>query len=450
MVSPNRKVAIVGMGGAFPNCKDLPDFKQRLFAGESFIREWDETMLYGSSIRSKVSGFIDPNDLSIETIYCSVVEGYPREYVDTLGRIPAANSVTADMSAMGSMLGALEAIEMAGWNKSEIQSEQTAVAIGTNSGGYQIARPGWVSVFQKHQKTKLLGPYYGIRGMVYREAAHVSGLIKNQGISESLGSACATGLGNVGYAYRLIKFGLQDRALAGGSEGNSIETFAGLDAMGVLSRGFSPAESSRPFDVNRKGLVCSFGSGVVALEEYEMAKARGANILAVIDSYFNNVDGDGDLFFPSYYAQKRLWKGLMDQHPIKPDVVKVHGTSTRAGDPVELFSVVDVLGEDGYQISAPKSQLGHTLGGAGAIELIAAVMMLQEQKVLPCLNANDFNEELEPLQRTEGWDGPSHPIAYYKHLISNKVVEKEINQIVCLNYGFGGTNSAMSISRPNL
>lgn len=449
MVSPNRKVAIVGMGGAFPNCKDLSDFKKRLFAGESLVREWNETMLYGNSIRSKVSGFIDPQDLAIETVYCSVIEGYPREYVDRLDRIPPANMATADMSSIGAMLGTLEAIKMAGWSESEVQSEQTGVAVGTNNGGYAIARPAWIGVFEKHQRTRLLGAHYAIRGMVYREAANVSGLIRNKGISESIGSACATGLGNIGYAYRLIKFGLQDRAIAGGSEGNSIETFAGLDAMGVLSRGFSPSESSRPFDVNRKGLVCSFGSGVVALEEYEMAKARGANILAVIDSYFNNVDGDGDLFFPSFNAQKRLWKGLLDQHPVKPDVVKVHGTSTRAGDPVELFSVVDVLGDQGYHIAAPKSQFGHTLGAAGAIELISAVMMLQEQKVLPCLNADNFNTELEPLQRTPEWDGPNNPIAHYKHLISNKTVDKEINQVVCLNYGFGGTNSAMSISKPS-
>ncbi|MBB2146972.1 beta-ketoacyl synthase [Pedobacter sp. LMG 31464] len=449
MVSPNRKVAIVGIGGVFPNCKDLSDFKQRLFAGESFIREWDETLLYGSSFRSKVSGFIDPKDISIETAYCSVVEGYAREYIDTLNRIPAGNMATSDMSAIGSMLGALGAIEMAGWTESEIQSEQTGVVIGTNNGGHALERPAWKGIFEKQQKTRLMGAHSAIRVMVYREAANVSGLIKNKGVCESIGSACATGLGNIGYAYRLIKFGLQDRAIAGGSEGNSIETFAGLDAMGVLSRGFNPEESSRPFDKDRKGLVCSFGSGVVALEEYEMAKARGANILAVIDSYFNNVDGDGDLFFPSFSGQKRLWKGMLDQHPVRPDVVKVHGTSTRAGDPVELFSVVDVLGDQGYHISAPKSQFGHTLGAAGAIELITAVMMLQEQKVLPCLNANNFNTELEPLQRTAEWDGPNYPINHYKHLISNKIVEKEINQIVCLNYGFGGANSAMSISKPS-
>lgn len=450
MTNTNRKVAIVGMGGVFPNCKSLLDFKQRLFAGESLIREWEETQLYGKSFRSKVSGFINPSDIGIETVYCPTVEDYPREYIDTLNRIPPNHMATADMSSIASMLSALDAIEMAGWTESEIQSEQTGVAIGTNNGGHVLERPAWKGIFEKQQRTRLMGAHSVMRVMVYREAANVSGLIRNKGMSESISAACATGLGNIGYAYRLIKFGLQERALAGGSEANSIETFAGLDAMGVLSRGFSPEESSRPFDIDRKGLVCSFGTGVVALEEYELAKARGANILAVIDSYFNNADGDGDLFFPSFEGQKRLWKGLLDQHPVKPDVVKVHGTSTRAGDPVELFSVVDAIGDQGYHISAPKSQLGHTLGGAGAIELITAIFMLQEQKVLPCLNANNFNKELEPLQRAEGWDGPNHPIDYYKHLISNKVVKKEINQIVCLNYGFGGTNSGMSISKASL
>ena len=178
-----------------------------------------------------------------------------------------------------------------------------------------------------------------------------------------------------------------------------------------------------------------------------MAKARGANILAVIDSYFNNSDGDGNMFYPSFEGQQRLWRGLMNGHEIKPDVVKVHGTSTPVGDAVELLSVVDVMGEDGYHISAPKSQFGHMLGAAGSVELITAIMMLDKQQVLPCLNANNFNKELEGFQKSENWNGPNKPIDSYKHLINPKATQKEINQIVCLNYGFGGTNSAMSISK---
>ena len=158
--------------------------------------------------------------------------------------------------------------------------------------------------------------------MSYREAANISCLLKTKGVCESITSACATGLGNIGHAYRLIKFGLQDRAIAGGVEGTALETFIGFDGMMILSKGFSPAESSRPFDMNRNGFVCSFGAGIVALEEYEMAKARGANIIGVIDEYFNNSDGDGDMFYPSFAGQQRLWKGLMPDKGIRPDVVK--------------------------------------------------------------------------------------------------------------------------------
>jgi 3-oxoacyl-[acyl-carrier-protein] synthase I len=192
------------------------------------------------------------------------------------------------------------------------------------------------------QKTRLAGSHTVDRTMVYREAANVACLIKNKGVCEAIGSACATGLGNIGYAYRLIKFGLQDRIVAGGVEPTSLESFIGFDAMQVLSKGFAPGESSRPFDKARNGFVCSFGCGIVALEEYESAKARGANILAVIDDYFNNSDGDGNMFFPSFDGQKRLWKGLFAGKQPKADVVKVHGTSTPVGDTIELFSVVDI------------------------------------------------------------------------------------------------------------
>jgi 3-oxoacyl-[acyl-carrier-protein] synthase-1 len=199
--------------------------------------------------------------------------------------------------------------------------------------------------------------------------------------------------------------------------------------------------------MKRNGFVCSFGAGIVALEEYEMAKARGANILAVIDEYFNNSDGDGDMFYPSFAGQQRLWKGVMPDKGLKPDVVKMHGTSTPAGDAVELLSVVDALGEEGYHLAAPKSQFGHMLGGAGSVELITAILMLQNQKVLPCLNSETLNPELENFQKVAGWDGPDKPLAAYRHLVPQKTFNKEINRITCLNYGFGGTNSAMTISR---
>ncbi|HEY4323257.1 MAG TPA: beta-ketoacyl synthase N-terminal-like domain-containing protein [Mucilaginibacter sp.] len=450
MQIPGRKVAVVGMGGAFPGCSDLADFSDKLFSNKSLIREWDKAIAYGKNVRSTVSGFITEEEMGLDVIYSSLVDNnYPETYIDKLNRIPYGNLATADVGSIWAMLGTLDAIKMAGWTDGEVQSEQTGVVMGSGGSGNVILRAAWHNFYEQGKKTRMAGSHAVDRTMSYREAANVSCFIKNRGVCEAIVSACATGLGNIGYAYRLIKFGLQDRIITGGIEGTSLETFIGFDGMQVLSRGFSPGQSSRPFDVNRNGFVCSFGCGIVALEEYEQAKARGAVILGVIDEYFNNSDGDGDMFYPSFLGQKRLWKGLSGDSGRKPDVVKVHGTSTPAGDSIELLSVVDVLGEEGYHISAPKSQFGHMLGAAGSVEFITALLMLKEQKVLPCLNSDTLNPELEPFQKTEHWQGPVKPLEAYRHLIPQQSIAKEINSITCLNYGFGGTNSAISVSRDN-
>jgi 3-oxoacyl-[acyl-carrier-protein] synthase-1 len=449
MPVPGRKVAVVGMGGAFPTCTGLDDFSSKLFAGESMIREWDRAVSYGKQIRATTAGYITEAEMDLEPIFNPISDEYPETYIDKKGRIPDLNLATADMGSIWAMIGALESIEMAGWSKAETESEQTGVVVGSGGAGHVILRVAWHGFFHEGRKTRHAGSHTVDRAMVYRDAANVSCLIRNKGVCEAIGSACATGLGNIGYAYRLIKFGLQDRAIAGGVEGTSLETFIGFDGMQILSKGFSPAESSRPFDVKRNGFVCSFGGGIVALEEYEMARARGAKIYGVIDEYFNNSDGDGNMFYPSFAGQQRLWKGLAEGAVIKPDVVKVHGTGTPVGDIVELLSVIDAIGDKGYHVSAPKSQFGHMLGAAGSVEFIAALQMLEKQKVSPCLNSDNLNTELENFQKAEAWDGPMEPVAAYRDLISPVTIDKEINQIVCLNYGFGGTNSAIAVSRDN-
>jgi 3-oxoacyl-[acyl-carrier-protein] synthase-1 len=442
-----RKVAVVGMGGAFPTCKSVDEFSRKLFANESLVREWDLALEYSKQIRSTVSGYISESEMDLEPVWAPITEKYPETYIDKLGRISDASLSTADMGSIWAMFGAQDAAKMAGWTTAEIESEQTGVVVGSGGAGNQILRVAWHYFFQMGKKARIAGAHTVDRSMSYREAANISCLLKTKGVCESITSACATGLGNIGHAYRLIKFGLQDRAIAGGVEGTALETFIGFDGMMILSKGFSPAESSRPFDVNRNGFVCSFGAGIVALEAYDLAKARGAEIIGVIDDYFNNSDGDGDMFYPSFAGQQRLWKGLMPDKGLRPDVVKMHGTSTPVGDSVELLSVVDALGDSGYHMSAPKSQFGHMLGGAGSVEFITALLMLKSQMVLPCLNSETLSNELEGFQTSASWKGPDKPLAAYRHLVPQKAFAKEINRIACLNYGFGGTNSAMMVSR---
>ena len=442
-----RKVAIVGMGGVFPTCANLDDFATKLFSNQSLIREWDQTTHYGKQVRSNVSGYVSEEEMHLEAINSSHIEDYPETYLDHLNRIPPTHLATADVGSIWAMLATLDAIKMSGWQDIDIQSESTGVVIGSGGSGTKIARSAWHNFFELGKKSRSIGTHTVDRSMFYREAANVACLIKSKGVCESIGSACATGLGNIGHAYRLIQYGVQDRMVAGGVEGTSLESFIGFDGMQILSRGFAPEASSRPFDINRNGFVCSFGAGIVCLEAYDIAKARGAQILGVIDRYFNNSDGDGNMFHPSYEGQKRLWRGLLKNSNIVPDVVKVHGTSTQVGDAVELFSIADILGDQGYHISAPKSQFGHMLGASGSVEIITALLMLKRQEVLPCLNSDQLNSELEYFQNADTWKGPQLPMAHFRDIIPQKVFKKEINTIVCLNYGFGGTNSSILLSK---
>lgn len=446
-----KKVAVVGYGGVFPDCKDTEEFKEKMFSDQSLIRTWPESNKMGKQTRSKVSGYVSLQEQFLEAKINPMRESqYPDTYIDQLKRIPDKTLSTCDVSSIWAILSATEAINMSGWHTEDVQSERTGVVIGSATGGYEIQRKAWHEFFYAGKKTRTLGPHNIDRVMVYREAANVSLLFKNKGVCEAVGSACATGLGNIGYAYRLIKFGIQDRVICGGVEPTSLETYVGFDAMMVLSRGFDPDKSSRPFDVKRKGFVCSFGAGIIALEEYTQAKKRGANILGVIKGYANNCDGDGDMFSPSYLGQRRLWNLLNEDvnTPYIPDVVKVHGTSTPVGDAVELFSIIDQLGQGDYLISAPKSQFGHMLGGAGSVEFITALLMLEKQKALPCLNSDELNSEPEPIQKKPEWKGTDSPMAAFRNYLPQRTTDKKINHIVCLNYGFGGTNSALLLGTP--
>jgi 3-oxoacyl-[acyl-carrier-protein] synthase I len=141
-----------------------------------------------------------------------------------------------------------------------------------------------------------------------------------------------------------------------------------------------------------------------------------------------------------------LLSGLLNNQP-RPQVIKAHGTSTPLGDAIELFSIVNHMGEEGYKVTAPKSQFGHMLGAAGSVEFILSVLMLQEQKISPCLNSDTLNTELEPIQLKDNYIGPKKPLAAFRHLLPAQAMSMDINTIASMNYGFGGTNSAILISK---
>ena len=150
-----RKVAVVGMGGAFPTCSSLDQFDQKMFSNQSLVREWDLAIQYNKQIRSTVSGFITEEEMGLEAVWAPITEKYPETYIDTLGRIPDGNLSTADMGSIWAMIGAQESAKMAGWTKSEIESELTGVVVGSGGAGNQILRVAWHYFFQMGKK----GPY---------------------------------------------------------------------------------------------------------------------------------------------------------------------------------------------------------------------------------------------------------------------------------------------------
>ena len=449
----SRKVAIVGYGGVFPACSSLSEFEKKLFNNESLVRTFPDILPYAKQFGSKVSGYVSAEDCGLIPKKYEYLENYIQTYEDVHNRIPLENLETACRGSIWGMLATQDCIAMSGWDSSLVESERTGVTLSSGGGPSTLLRMFYDTVFKQGKKTRHCTSHNVDRTMNYREAANISCLIKNKGITESISSACTTGLGNIGYAYRLIKDGYQDRMLAGGTEDLVLETFAKFDAMRVLSKKYEPELSSRPFDKGRDGFVASSGCAMFALEDLSLAVARGASILGVIEGYHNNSDGDGDMFNPSYDGQTRLYTGLREDcfqngyTWTTPDVVKAHGTSTKAGDIVELTSIIDFYGTEDYLISAPKSQFGHMLGAAGAMEFLVSLLMLKNQKVTPCLNSFNLSEDLESPQKKEGWVGSKVPSAELRHLIPQESVEKEVNSIVASNYGFGGTNASIRIAK---
>ncbi|MEO5912079.1 MAG: beta-ketoacyl synthase N-terminal-like domain-containing protein, partial [Pelobium sp.] len=183
-----RRVAVVGMGGAFPTCKSLDEFSQKLFSNQSLIRTWDVASAHGKNIRSVVAGFITEAEMNLEAIPSPLAADYPETYIDHLKRIPDMNLSTADVGSIWAMLGAQEAIKMAGWEESETQSELTGVVVGSGGAGNNILRPAWHNFFELHRKTRLAGSHNVDRTMTYREAANISCLLKTKGVCESIGS----------------------------------------------------------------------------------------------------------------------------------------------------------------------------------------------------------------------------------------------------------------------
>jgi 3-oxoacyl-[acyl-carrier-protein] synthase II len=330
------------------------------------------------------------------------------------------------------MVAAVQAVKDAGWEPDDEEEQyRTGVMIGSGIGG--LSTIAETAILLKERGPRRVSPFFIPGSLINLVSGQVSIRFGFKGPNHAVVTACSTGAHAIGDAARLIQLGDADVMVAGGAESPISEIgIAGFNACKALStkRKDNPKEASRPYDNGRDGFVMGEGAGVVVLEEYEHAKARGAKIYAEVLGYGLSGDAhhitapaeDGD-------GGYRSMKAAIARAGLEPgdiDYINAHGTSTMA-DVIELGAVERVLGDaaSSTSMSSTKSAIGHLLGAAGAVEAIFCILALRDQTAPPTLNLTD------PAVDT--------PI----DLVPNKSVNRKINYALSNSFGFGGTNASV-------
>ncbi len=332
---------------------------------------------------------------------------------------------------------AQQAVTDSGWIPEDEESrERTGVMIGSGIGGLNsIAQ---TALLIKEKGPKRVSPFFIPGALINLISGQVSIRYGFKGPNHSVVTACSTGAHAIGDATRLIKYGAADVMIAGGAEAAICEIgIAGFNACKALStkRAHEPQKASRPYDADRDGFVMGEGAGIVVLEEYEHAKARGAKIYAEVLGY--GMSGDAHhITAPSEDGEggERAMLAALKDAGLKPadiDYINAHGTSTMA-DTIELGAVERMMGDAARNLtmSSTKSSTGHLLGAAGAIEAIFSILAIRDQVAPPTINL----------------DNPA--VETVVDLAPNTKRERNIRNALSNSFGFGGTNASLIFGLP--
>ncbi len=417
-----RRVVVTGMGIVSPLGVGVEHVWKRLINGESgitAIQSFDTTEL-----TAKIAGQV-PAGLAAEG------------GLDLSEWIAVKEIKKMDRFIHHGLVAASQAIEDSGWvPQTEEEKYASGVMIGSGIGGLQTIYDA--SILVHEGRAKRLSPFFIPSALINLISGQVSIKYGLKGPNHSAVTACATGVHAIGDAARLIGFGDTDVMVAGGAEAavNPLG-IAGFCAARALSTAFndSPAEASRPWDKDRDGFVMGEGAGVVVLEEYEHAKARGAKIYAEIGGYgmsgdAHHITAPAEHHDGAFRAMKAAFRsgGLT---PADVGYVNAHGTSTPMGDDLELEAVENMFGDaaKGLAMSSTKSATGHLLGAAGAIEAIFSILAIRDGIVPPTLNLHAPSRE-SVIDR-----------------VALTAQERKINVALSNSFGFGGTNASILFKR---
>ncbi len=410
-----RRVVVTGLGVVSPVGNSVAEAWANLMAGRSgigLISKFD-----AAAFSCKIAGEVRNFDLES---YISAKEARAMDAFTHFGIAAAAQAVADSGLKTGDALG-------------EEEATRIGCVIGSGIGGLPM-------IENTHQEylsrgPRRISPFFVPASIINMTAGHVSMRFGFKGPNIAIVTACTTGLHCIGEAGRMIEYGDADVMIAGGSEGTvSPLGVGGFAAMRALStRNDDPTTASRPWDKDRDGFVLGEGGGVMVLEEYEYAKARGAKIYAELAGFGMSADA-GHMTAPSMDGPRRAMISAMRNAGVNPDQVQylnAHGTSTPLGDLNETNAIKAALGDHAYKtvVNSTKSMTGHLLGGAGGIESVFTVLAIHHQKSPPTINI--FNQD------------PECDLDY----CANTARDMKIDVAVKNNFGFGGTNGSLVFKR---
>lgn len=404
-----RRVVITGIGTVNPLGNTVADFRDAMFAGKNGIGI--VTKFDVSDSKYKVAGEVKDFDAAA-----------------VLGKVTVRKTDPFTQFALAAAKEAMEQSGIAG----TIESDRMGVCFGSGIGGMDTLCTDHQNLLEKGPRK--VSPHF-VPKMIYNIAAgNIAIEYGANGPCTAVSTACATGTTAVGEGYRTILHGYADAMICGGAEAaiNPL-TMAGFGNCQALSDNPDPESACRPFDKNRNGFIMAEGAGVLVLEEYEHARARGAQILAEVVGYGSTCDAH-HVTAPDPEA-KYVAKAILDAMPEGTDLSKVyvnaHGTSTPLNDKTETTALKRAFGEDAKKlhISSTKSMTGHMLGATGAVECIACILALQNDTVPPTIHYTEPDPELD-LDYTP-----------------NTAVHTPLEVALCSNLGFGGHNAVVAFRK---
>ncbi len=322
-----------------------------------------------------------------------------------------------------------QAIKDAGLEESDISNERTGIIMG--SGGSSTQSIVQAADITREKGPKRIGPTVVPKAMSSTASATLATWFKIKGVNYSISSACSTSSHCIGNACETIQMGKQDVMFAGGCEDLHWTLSVLFDAMGALSSDYNdrPETASRAYDKARDGFVIAGGAGVLVLEEYERAKARGANIIAEIVGYGATSDG-ADMVAPSGEGAVRCMRQAIAHLDGPIDYINPHATSTPVGDRMEIQAIREVFGDAIPPISATKSLTGHSQGATGVHEAIYSLLMMKHGFIAKSAHIDEIDPEFADI-----------PIA------RKRMDGVTLDRVLSNSFGFGGTNACLAFQR---